>query len=705
MPLRIGTHTIDHISGPVYGTLLKPNQVQFDKYKSKGLVLPLMLLLGDLHAGMSNACKTCSTPTCVTIDSPNFFQIFNEYSTPDHLISFNIEEFVGPELKGKEQNDSLDDLYQKLKRQQKQIVSDEDGFNNNTRYKERNFLNSTIQTTFMCYFHEYKQQSFYDLECPAPNLIYNYVDIRKSDPHSRYDRKRTIEAKIITCLEAIVERLHEVSKQSQTAKRTNVPEQVLRSWGVANKEQFYEWHIQPYFRELQNKYQDVWTSVGYLLQDNLEPFADMLLDHPNSKIAKQFHHGIIDRPTAKKLIQKAIEQTKKFYRIQKYIPYINQLGEYLVNGEVSMDSMLKDDMYNTTNAIIDADNAFTASFLDLYYIFRMLKTRSSQQGMSLHKKEFLSLSYLGVAHCQNIQYYLVDILGLYEIEDSTKKVEYYNRCMDLTNIDWNINQLAQHYYNIILNPEDIQPRTISTITRQKSSVHAQPASKPIDEIQNVVQQNDHDMLMTREMLLGKHLTNVCMILQPAPHITNEYLDTRLGTLNRVFSEWYQKMGKSTQFTSLTKDDLTRLCQLKPSEVDISQTNYYTLKTFIIPLVKAMIKDMIDEFDSMGIRTMFAMYDHFFTVNDKIEIEDYAASKDAMFILPQDMLQELEYMLKEAFLNHDKKLLIVYLAKYSDKMTKQQKEDIRNWAIENKLYENLMPTIFEVNLYKTQTELN
>ena len=231
MPLTIGNKTIHRISGPIFASLLKPNKTKFDQYNKKDLRLPLLLLMGDRHESQEFTCSQCgcdkpNNPCCFTINSSEFFKLFNTFSTKDHPISFNIEHFVR-KVKGQLQSP------EEIKRAQYRIQKDKDDNSFEAQliseyaYEGSSFLGSTVKTTYPCFFHEHKQNTpeFYQEQCPGPNIIYNYVDARFAYV---YNNERCIENTIYDCCDSLgklliklQETLSRKDKQKYYIKKNN----------------------------------------------------------------------------------------------------------------------------------------------------------------------------------------------------------------------------------------------------------------------------------------------------------------------------------------------------------------------------------------------------------------------------------------------------------------------------------------------------
>jgi hypothetical protein len=98
MPLQIGDHKINSITGPVAMHLLVPDEKRFFQLQEKGINMPIFMLFGDQHYSTNGYCDNCSCNTngqncCYKIWENDFLRILDSASSDDFPTDFYIEGF------------------------------------------------------------------------------------------------------------------------------------------------------------------------------------------------------------------------------------------------------------------------------------------------------------------------------------------------------------------------------------------------------------------------------------------------------------------------------------------------------------------------------------------------------------------------------------------------------------------------------------
>lgn len=107
--LKIDDIPISSLSGPMSFYYLKPDENVFMEYKLKGLELPLIVLLGDVHR-INTGCNPCIPPSCQNIASRSFLMRLDQLAK-NHPVDFYTESspslFGGYFEKASQDNSSL----------------------------------------------------------------------------------------------------------------------------------------------------------------------------------------------------------------------------------------------------------------------------------------------------------------------------------------------------------------------------------------------------------------------------------------------------------------------------------------------------------------------------------------------------------------------------------------------------------------------
>jgi len=153
MNFGINNKPISRLSGPTSISLVKPGKMEYARWKSKGIYLPIILLVSTDNSDVINQCPNCEPSNgCYPIYSPEFF---TELSNVDIYTRATIDPQISPEKVVKEiTNDML--------------------LNTDLQYDTDYIL---TQKNKLCYYPELKRThpDLFTQNCIGPNIRWHSI--------------------------------------------------------------------------------------------------------------------------------------------------------------------------------------------------------------------------------------------------------------------------------------------------------------------------------------------------------------------------------------------------------------------------------------------------------------------------------------------------------------------------------------------------
>ena len=397
MPLTIGNQKIARLSGPIEACLLK--SVENKNY-------PLLFLCGDRHNSIDQLCSDCTcdgesdSNCCLEIFSVKFLQLLDKWSNTNK-VSFYTEFFEPSEEK------KLYTSNPKLftKHLQDRFASSPKG----VMQLLREYLIS-------CYLRDpTKPDPISQKYCPTTQINWEYGDLRQLKSLSTF--KEIIHTEIYYYEVLLFRVLFSIYYICVDDKNESIidtefnPIQYSKYLGPTNSKIF-------------------WKSLSLLLSSP-EQFSLFMYNKSNSFFQQ---HSMLNRLLNKKI---TISQLKTWseYLLEFYTKNSNLLQDKKIKILSNFFNDLSLGKYNSLPNSIKLNNPIilidlTLPFLDLYYILQ-----------SLNNDHKLSVGYFGSTHIHGIKHLLVDKLKIYkEISSTSKGPKTQERCLNLNNKDWNLNQ-------------------------------------------------------------------------------------------------------------------------------------------------------------------------------------------------------------------------------------------------------------------------
>lgn len=406
--LKINNTIIKRISGPVNFCLLKtiPGE-NLEDLKKSNINPPIVLLFGDIHHSNDNLCKKCdSESNCFSIQENSFLKLIDSLSDIKKLIiDFNVEHSF--DLNPTEYD--VNDVY------------------------PMSVLHYKILPCLR------KEKS-----CYTKNIKWHYVDTRVT-PKTKYYYENSFTNNFAVihklreslfgkdkedALYSMVETILNLCEPNQTVitqhKYINNLTNILKTLKYKNLDNLFEKSninnslIYKQIKKLNSPYNDVdfWKKncnifLSYIFTDIPQENIDGL---------KNLFDTILD-------ISEIFFKNKDTYTREELLNSIFD-AYYQELSEISMFLLL-------TKNVEEILLVISSTFLDLYYITRMLKVPYKS------KNAELSIGYFGKNHLKNIQYFLMDILKIYEvinyeeikyIKESPSRCLVFNEYIDLDSI-------------------------------------------------------------------------------------------------------------------------------------------------------------------------------------------------------------------------------------------------------------------------------
>jgi len=374
------------VSGPVSMYYLKP--ISND--------MPLILLFGDHHFSYDNMCECNSC--CHEIYSPCFLKKLDRLSTPSRPVDFYVEYF-----------DDTDDT-------------------GSFRSPLDKFRSPVFQS---CYKKTMKAGS----KCPAPNIRWQYSDIRLSKTKNN--------------IEYIFDSIYVFTQFCEAVNRRGYFEGVsLDTWlkisdSIHHRKAHFDREVVERFLEERPDYKERRANIGYHILDfykkqtgvdvtkleQMRKIAQLLVSKNLADDIVELIFGFTNTSSNPSLIYKQFVKQDKSRLFANKDFVVDTMRESLISKLSSEHSALKDEVIEHLSAFDIAYNRYrdagavllhvNSTLVDIYTILRMMKRIESPPA--------LCIGYFGNSHVLN----LVDIL----LRTSYYKKEYFveehkdNRCL------------------------------------------------------------------------------------------------------------------------------------------------------------------------------------------------------------------------------------------------------------------------------------
>jgi len=393
MPLIIKDKIIDHISGPVSFSLLKPKV---------NIKLPSILLFGDVHLSTKGMCN-CKQDGCYNIYDKSFLQILDESFMN---IDFYIEAWF-------------------LEYQRVQATNEEQILKYIKIAEDKKFPIFMLREKIMlCYVKELRGSELWKKYSPTQNMKYHYVDTRCS------------------CSYYIESLLHNIELTPHPTEHDSLSLSNLYSYNNLHPK-----IIENCIIRLKKKYGSYYFKIldfQYLLTFDLQKAIDLFFElatPENSLIIKQYNK----LPKSLRDIDMWKDVFVKYY---KYIfdTESNLTSEVLEARKLFYKTLLNDNLDEiikmTKNdelcklLLQTSQSVLSSMYLDIYYLFRMLKKIEEKDSSKIN------ICYFGDYHVENIKYLLTTILEFYTVineinaqGDIDERTDSFNRCLKMPNIN------------------------------------------------------------------------------------------------------------------------------------------------------------------------------------------------------------------------------------------------------------------------------
>lgn len=161
--LTLNAHKIYEISGPVSYVVLNPTT--FELPDGSSFNMPILLIFGDVHAGLERQCYACPKLGCVNVYDESFIGLLNELGR-----KYNVDMYIERHSDVMYQRSA--DLTAGITRSRAELYAD-------LLREPRQILDLFVNYAYPCFFHEYKGRPFYDQGCPARHIKWHLADARQ----------------------------------------------------------------------------------------------------------------------------------------------------------------------------------------------------------------------------------------------------------------------------------------------------------------------------------------------------------------------------------------------------------------------------------------------------------------------------------------------------------------------------------------------
>jgi hypothetical protein len=382
MPLYVADRWITKLSGPKSLRWLKPVESN-----------PFIMMLGDNHFSSSGSCPDCmcyvSTEACCYQSyDPQFLQLLDHLSTPAKKIKIYIETFTRLALNKLVSAKEIERLINESKGAMKQ---------ESRQYQQL----PELYTEYQSCFYQLGDKTAYNRHCPTRNIEWHFADARG---------------------------------RSYIDKRAKMP--VQQDKGVEYKYDF-EYHIFNLILSMKTCWQ---RGITFQPPPQYYPHYEVLMSVIDISTGKKSAVKNLVNTFLKRDDSLVAKETKNFQKTTKEnLPeLITKYYLYLASSEPKTRQNLDLDLLKFPRLVPSQkqiDDAFmklvqmTSSFMDIYFVFRVLKRKDS----------WLDILCAGEEHCENIRYFLCEICGWYTLEEFA---ETNTRCLNLSSVNLNLNFLA-----------------------------------------------------------------------------------------------------------------------------------------------------------------------------------------------------------------------------------------------------------------------
>ena len=444
--ITISNKNINSFSGPVSLYILKPKDSFFVKMQKQGIYAPIFMLFGDMHFSDKNLCNNCNCKhddniesCCIPIYSDEFFTLLNNTTTKKFPIDFYFEGADLKFLKGKTTENDKDDLENALE-------------------NDKSPLGIVRNTMIFCKDIDNKEKT----KCKTiSNLRIHYGDSRNNNSF-----KKTFERFSARTFKDDIEGILRQRKYSETINYNFYTRSLInRNYGKnpckginSDKDKIVylnalRYIYTPNFFEHINIPEIKKNSLVFKQLNKMDP---KLQEYWLNMISKYFYNVYLNCKTIfgiekeyNEFINKIIdfmifclENYKEQDEIADYEAFDLQ-QEYFVKN---LQKYLKDLPSDLTDKITHLSTSLFAPFLDLYTLLRSFKKPEN------NINSILNVCYFGSEHCENMSYFLKNIMQDYELiyeknnrnyftKNNTEKV---NRCLTIDK-DVNIDEILNHY--------------------------------------------------------------------------------------------------------------------------------------------------------------------------------------------------------------------------------------------------------------------
>lgn len=441
MPLQIGDHKINSITGPIALHLLVPDEKRYFQLQEKGINMPIFMLFGDQHYSTTGYCDNCSCSSkeqhcCYKIWEKDFLKIIDSVSSDDYPTDFYIEGFFN--------NISGTALEYIIK------SPDSDPM---TKLREE---------LITCYDRNLRGTGIYKYRCPTENVRWQFADTRqrtgKLSSEAGTDAIQKLFTNVFNIKNDIATTIFTMFNDFNFSKDKNEANflegfdydffySCLENYFqlMMTPKEFVEKHISldsPWFKQ-SLIYKEISKQNGF----DAKTWIDIIKKHAIGQINEAPFLPNKSQVNQIKKVQKMIlDKLPKKNSIKNYDAKVKLPGSLtMLFQDIKTKNMMGDE---NVSQFMMANMAFTTYglwFLDAYLLARSFKMPKDS------KNPFLSIAYLGAGHSKSIADTLIKGLGyklVYSKENNKANVKHY-RCLELDK-HVNLNEIALRYNNYSL---------------------------------------------------------------------------------------------------------------------------------------------------------------------------------------------------------------------------------------------------------------
>ena len=402
MSLTIGGITINNLSGPSSFGFIRPTEKFYNKLMIDSV--PLQLLIGDTHGSLSNICT--ETTNSISVISNTWYNLIDSLGTKESPIDYYIETFYTP----KDLNNSELKEYHTLSYNLQQKGYSKEEIREYNKSTAMFYIPNNYIYCFSKNVHEEHKIEKNPNICPTKNIRYHFVDTRVSN----------------------------TSPSSELYYEMEIFNSLLK---IVNDISLDEYLVSG------SKYKS--KEILLIAAEDIVKFAEIVYDTQNPHFIS---NSLIYKQTINfiKLRQKYSNPIKydnifrsifiEYYKSLKFPNILRDVLEYpeLIK-QYDLSTIIDNTFDNSSNNIKTKFNTvlrnlksfilvITAPFLDIYYLFRMLKP--------VENPSKLCVLHAGSYHINRIINFLFES-NYYKIVDYvhwSKQTNEHNRCIQFNNI-------------------------------------------------------------------------------------------------------------------------------------------------------------------------------------------------------------------------------------------------------------------------------